>query len=834
MSQLNVEQLLLELSVPEKISLLAGKDFWHTAPVERLNIPSVRVSDGPNGVRGTKFFNGVPSNCFPCGTGMAATFNKELLVEAGELMGVEAKLKGAHCILGPTCNIVRNPLGGRAFESYSEDPLLSGHAASHIIRGIQNEKVMACIKHFVCNDQEHERKSVDTLVTERALREIYLKPFEIAFRDAKPRALMTAYNKVNGEHVSQSKRFLHDILRKEWGFDGLVMSDWFGVFSTKAALDAGLNLEMPGPPRMRLESTVSHGIYSREIHEDVIDDNVRRVLNFVNEGLAIGIPPNAVESPNEAPEASELLRRIGDESIVLLKNEGDLLPLSKSASKGHERIAVIGPNAKATQYCGGGSASLATRYRISPYEGIMKKIAEAGDTITVDYALGAFLDVQLPDIGCSVTDLDGKMGITAKFYTKAPGEEDRGLINTMNLTTSRVFLSDFESTELTDNSSLFYVDLESTFVPDESGTYDVGCSTLGTAQIFINNQLVVDNKTKQVKGDAFFLGMGTREERGQIHLEKGEKYAIRVEFGSGRTYTLSQENTEHGGVFFGIARSSTKEAEIARAVEIAKDADKVILCIGLSNEWESEGFDRSSLEIPGHTNDMVSAVAAVNRNVIVVNQSGSAVAFPWLDEVQAIIQAWYGGNELGNTIADILFGDYNPSGKLSVTFPKKIQDCPAYLNFGSTNGRVLYGEDVYVGYRYYEKVGIEPMFPFGFGLSYTSFEFGNLCVTCEDEMVKVTVDVQNTGKSDGAETVRIYVQQEEPTISRPFKELRDFAKVFVKAGESKTVKVALSIKEATSFWNEYKNSWESQKGRYKILAGNSSNNILAKGEFCLV
>ncbi len=443
-------------------------------------------------------------------------------------MGVESKLKGAHCILGPTCNILRNPLGGRAFESYSEDPLLSGHAASHIIKGIQNEKVLACIKHFVCNDQEHERKSVDTIVTERALREIYLKPFQIAMRDSNPRTLMTAYNKVNGEHVSQSKRLLVEILRKEWGFDGLTMSDWFGVYSTKESLDAGLNLEMPGPTRFRQEATTSHALYSKQIHEDVINDNARHVLNFINECLDVGIPKDVVESPNESPDASALLRKIGDESIVLLKNENNILPLAKSVSEGHKSIAVIGPNAKAAQESGGGSAALLPRYRVTPFEGIKSKLAEGGNSISLDYSLGAFLDAGLPDIGTNVSNPEGGVGVTCKFFKNPPGSEDREHFETVDLKTSRILMFDFKSKNISPDLNLYYVDIECYFVPEESGSFNVGCSTLGTAQVFIDDKLVVDNKTKQVQGEAFFLGLGTREVSEKLVIEVDEKLETEV------------------------------------------------------------------------------------------------------------------------------------------------------------------------------------------------------------------------------------------------------------------------------------------------------------------
>lgn len=825
--KLDIDQLLSELTLSEKISLLAGKDFWHTVPIERLNIPSVRVSDGPNGIRGTKFFESVPSNCFPCGTGVAATFNKDLFVEAGELMGKEAKMKGAHCILGPTCNIARGPLGGRAFESYSEDPLLSGHAASHIIKGIQNEKVLACIKHYVCNDQEEDRKCVDTFVSERALREIYLKPFQIAIKDSNPRSLMTAYNKVNGVHVSQSKKLLQDVLRKEWGFDGLVMSDWFGTYSMKESLDAGLNLEMPGPTRFRTDLGASHKVSSHEIHTDVIDENVRYVLQFINEGLEAGIPEDAPELPNESPEASKLLRKVGDESIVLLKND-NVLPISKSEK---QKIAVLGPNVKAAQDSGGGSASLAARYKVTPWEGIVQKVKEGGDVISLEYSIGATLDKNMPDIGRTTKTEKGETGITANFFLDPPGTKDRRNIDTKTLNTSRIFLADYKNDQIKDGNLLFYADFESTFVPEKTGIYEFGCSVLGTAQVFVDGKLVVDNKTKQELGDAFFLGMGTREERGEIKLEKGVSYQVKVEFGTSPTFTLPSPHKEAGGVNYGLQFKIDPEEEIKNAVNIAKNSDKVIMVVGLSKEWESEGFDRPDMDIPGNTNRLIDAVTEVNKNVIVVNQSGSPVTMPWINKIQGLVHAWYGGNELGNTIADVLFGDFNPSGKLSLSFPEKVEHNPSYLTYGSTNGTVWYGDDAFVGYRHYELVDRKVLFPFGFGLSYTTFKFDNLKVNSDDENVTVTLDVSNTGKVDGGEAVQVYIQQQNPDIRRPKKELKDFAKVFLKAGETKTVKLVFSVKEATSYWDSYRNKWYSQKDQYNVLVGNSSDNILLTDKF---
>lgn len=830
--QLDVEALLDELTLMEKVSLLAGENNWATVPIPRLDIPAVTLSDGPNGVRGIKFFNSIPSNCFTCGTGMAATFNKDLLKEAGELMADEAKCKNVHCILGPTTCIARSPLGGRNFESYSEDPVLSGFATASVVKGIQSKDVMSCVKHFVGNEQEHERKGVDSIITERALREIYLKPFQMAVRDAKPKAFMTAYNRVNGTHVSQNKQILQEILRKEWGFDGLIMSDWFGVYSTKEAIDAGLNLEMPGPTRFRRPLQVAHKVVNHEIHINEINDNVRHVLNFINNSFKAGIDESKEPGPNESEEASRLLRKLGDESIVLLKNDNNILPLLAKASKGNEKIAVIGPNAKVAQDSGGGSASMSARYKVTPWDGIYEKVKAAGaDAVKLEYSLGAYLDNITPDLGTVLRTKDGQLGITGRFYAEDSSVKGRKTFDELLINTTRIFLADYDHPGKKSGNALFYAEFEGYFTPEVSGTYKFGTSCLGTSTLYVDDKLIVDNATKQVKGADFFLGMGTREETGTIELEAGKTYKVLVDFGSGPTSKLGTEYAEIGGVFFGAQLEVESESALKEAVEVAKQVDKVILVVGISKEFESEGFDRPDMDIPGYTNRLIAEVAKVNSNVIVVNQSGSPVTMPWINDISALVQAWYGGNELGNTIADVLFGDYNPSGKLSMTFPVALEDNPSYLNFGSTHGRVLYGEDVFVGYRFYEKVNTKPLFPFGFGLSYTTFEFSNLKVSVDGDDLTVTVDVTNTGKIAGGEAVQVYVAPTKPSIIRPNKELKDFAKVFVDAGKTKSVKIVTSVKEATSYWDSYHHKWLSEKDTYKVLVGNSSDNILQESLF---
>lgn len=654
-----------------------------------------------------------------------------------------------------------------------------------------------------------------------------MKPFQIALRDSNPKSLMTAYNKVNGVHASQSKKLLQDILRKEWGYDGTVMSDWFGTYSIKESLDAGLNLEMPGPSRFREDIPTSHKVFSNEIHMDVIDDNVRYVLKMVNDAMKSGIPENAPEIPNESQEASDIIRKIGGESIVLLKNDSNILPLSRTGAKDNEKFAIIGPNAKVAQDSGGGSASLSARYKVTSYEGIKSKLEDAGNSVSLDYELGATLDKTLPDIGQVLKTESGKIGFTATFYEEEPNVKGRQPFDKLYLESSKVLLADYKSDKLRPDQDLFYVDFEGIFTPEETGTYEFGCSCLGTAQVFIDDRLVVDNKTKQKRGNAFFLGFGTEEVVSEVKLDKDTAYKMRVEFGTSPTYSFVGENLGAGGVYFGARLKSTPEEKISRAVELAKKVDKVILCIGLSRDWETEGLDRPDMNIPGHTEQLIKAIAEVNSNVIVVNQSGTPVTIaPWIENVPALVQAWYGGVELGNSIADILFGDVNPSGKLSVTFPERIEDTPSFVNFASTNGRVLYGEDVFVGYRYYEKAKRDVLYPFGYGLSYTSFKFDDLKVSLNDHSLTATVRVTNTGNIKGSETVQLYIKPETPSIIRPVKELKEFEKVHLTPGQSKSVNLTVSIKEATSFWDSYKDKWCSEKGEYKVLIGNSSENIL--------
>ncbi len=826
----DVDNILNQLTTEEKVSLIAAVDNWHTKAIERLGVPSIRVSDGPNGIRGTRFFNGVPSACFPNGTSLAATFDSNLLEKAGKLMSTEAEHKNAQVILGPTTNIQRGPLGGRGFESFSEDPFLSGICTASIVNGIQDSgKIGATVKHFVCNDLEDQRFSSNSVLTQRALREIYLEPFRLAVKLADPKCFMTSYNKVNGMHCSQNYHLIEEILRGEWDWDGMIMSDWFGTYSTVAALKHGIDIEFPGPTKFRRWEVVKHLLQSKEadLKEEDIDNRCRNVLNLIKfvvdsrDGKPL---PTTEDTLNDTPETSAKLRSLSAQGIVLLKNDKGVLPLSKDKS-----TVVIGPNGKALNtISGGGSASMRPYHVVTPYDGIKSKVGN------VDYTVGCVCDKALKNLFEFMTnDLDkSKKGVRALFYTKAV--DDRAAsekpIDEMVIDNSYVTLFDYSNPAVDPLKKLFYVDFEGYYTPEETADYRFGCQVFGTAVVYLDGKLLIDNKTTQTKG-TFCFSSGTVEETAVAHLEAGHSYKIKVEFGSGVTSKISTDFGA-GGLQVGITKVIDPEIEVHHAAELAKTHDNVILCIGLNGEWESEGYDRDDMTLPGKTNDLVSAVLKANPNTVIVNQSGTPVEMPWLSESHTLLQAWYGGNEMGDAIADVLFGDAIPSGKLPLSWPFKNQDNPAYLNFSTQMGRVLYGEDIFVGYRYYEKLQRRVAFPFGYGLSYTTFKFDNLSVSGDNNDVTVSFTVKNTGdKYTAKEVAQLYISAVNSSVIRPVKELKAFSKPELRPGESKTVTFKLSLQDACSYFDEYRNKWCLEAGKYEAQVGSSSDDIHLIGEF---
>ncbi|KAI9376197.1 hypothetical protein BJX61DRAFT_531032 [Aspergillus egyptiacus] len=798
----DIDYVLANISDQDKIALLSGIDFWHTHPIPEFNVPSVRVTDGPNGIRGTKFFAGIPAACLPCGTALGAIWDRELLQRAGELLGDECIAKGAHCWLGPTVNMPRSPLGGRGFESFSEDPYLAGVAAAAMIKGCESKGIIATVKHFVGNDQEHERRAVNVIVTSRALREIYLRPFQIVARDSRPGALMTSYNKINGKHVVEDPK-MYDLIRKEWGWDPLVMSDWYGTYTTIDSTNAGLDLEMPGVSRYR-GKYIESAMQARLIKSSTLDARARKVLEFVQRASRTKV--SEVEKGRDFPEDRKLMRTLSASSIVLLKNEENLLPLPNSARK----IALIGSHVKTPAISGGGSASLKPYYAVSLYDAVREVLPNA----ELMYETGAYAHNMLPVIDRLLSNA------VIHFYNEPMTKLDRKCLGTEPLPTTAFQFMDYKLAGL--NRALFWATLVGDFTPDASGIWDFGLTVFGTANLYINDELIIDNTSNQRKGTAFF-GKGTVEEIGSKNLVAGETYKIRVEFGSANTTTMKATGmVNFGGGAANLGASLRMDAEemILRAVKIAADADYTIICTGLNQDWESEGFDRPHMDLPAGIDKMISRVldVAADRTVI-VNQSGTPVTMPWADHAKSIVHAWYGGNETGHGIADVLFGHVNPSGKLSLSWPSDVKHNPAYLNYASVGGRVLYGEDVYVGYRFYEKTGREVLFPFGHGLSYTTFTVSSEASISPDTFtpgnsLTATVRIKNTGKVAGAQVLQLYVAAPSSPTPRPQKELHGFEKAFLQPGEEKEVCIKMD-QYATSFWDEIEEMWKSDAGVYE-------------------
>lgn len=827
MAAIDVEDVLSKLTLPEKVGLLSGVDYWHTYAIPEHGVPSLRMTDGPNGARGTKRFAGVPAACFPCGTALGATFNQALLREAGIYMGHEARAKGSHILLGPCINMQRSPLGGRGFESISEDPVLAGLGAAALVQGIQSTRVAACIKHFVCNDQEHQRNRYSAVVSERALREIYLKPFQIAQRASNPLCYMTSYNKLNGIHCSEHQ-ILSTVLRGEWGWKGLIMSDWYGTYSTSEAVNAGLDVEMPGPPRWR-STCLTHAVSSGKVSETVIDDRARAVLELVRQLADSDIPEGATEGTLDTPEMAAFLRKVANEGIVLLKNDGSVLPLKKNKS-----TLLVGEHIHQAVYCGGGSSAVEAYYAVPPWDGVSAKM-EKGTALS--HALGAYTHKELPLLGPLLKTDDSKPGFHFRVYNEPASVSDREIAEDLTLQSSHIIMTDFKSPRV--RSRLFYATASGAFTPTVSGDYTFGLCVFGTADLYVDDRLVIDNSTMQRPGTSFY-GSGTAEERAILTLVAGQSYRIRVEFASAPAHTLRTGLglIGGGGLRLGCSRTVDPEQEIATAVKAAQEADQVVVVASLGKDWESEGHDRSDMKLPGYTDQMISEVAKANPNTVVVLQTGTPVEMPWIADVRAVLQTWYLGNEVGNAIADVLFGDVNPSGKLSLSFPRLVSDNPAYLNYRSEGGRTIYGEDVYIGYRYYDAVARPPLFHFGHGLSYTTFSIapvrmhlgpaeGSGQADAADNNngqmeISVTVALTNSGSVAGAEVIQVYVSPRAPDIGRPPKELQGFAKEFLQPGETKQVTVSMPFKHATSFWDEDRHMWKSQKDTYDVLVGTSS------------
>lgn len=673
---LDVKKLVNELTLEEKASLCSGADFWHTKAIDRLNIPAAMVSDGPHGIRKQESLadhmgvaESIKAIGFPTASAMACSFDRDLLHKVGDALGEECVAEDLAVLLGPGINMKRSPICGRNFEYYSEDPVVAGELGAAFVNGVQEHGVGTSLKHFAANNQEWRRMSISAEIDERTLREIYLAAFETVVKKAQPWTIMCSYNRINGVYSCENDWLLNKVLRDEWGFEGLVMTDWGAMDERVPSLKAGLDLEMPDC-HGETDKLIVKAVQSGELEEPVLDTAVERILTMVDKYLTArkGIDPasmvhplpSSVERGYDVAAHHALARTTAEQSAVLLKNE-DILPLQKD-----KKIAFIGEFAKVPRIQGGGSSHINNT-------SIESALDAAGDSVS--YAQG------------------------------------------------------------------FHIDEETT---DE---------------------------------------------------------------------TLLQE-----------------------AITLAKESDVAVIFAGLPDSFESEGFDRTHLNMPANQNELIARISEVQPNVVVVLHSGSPIAMPWLDKVAGVLQMYLAGQASGGAAVNLLFGDATPCGKLAETFPLHLEDNPSYLNFPGNREKVCYQEGVFIGYRYYDKKKMDVLFPFGYGLSYTDFTYSNMKVTVngknaadvdvikETDEIVVSADITNTGNCDGAEIVQLYIKNPVVYEIRPEKELRDFAKVFLKAGETKTVTFMLNAR-AFSYYETRIHDWYAESGDYEILLASSSRDI---------
>lgn len=673
---LDVKKLVNELTLEEKASLCSGADFWHTKAIDRLNIPAAMVSDGPHGIRKQESLadhmgvaESIKAIGFPTASAMACSFDRDLLHTVGDALGEECVAEDLAVLLGPGINMKRSPICGRNFEYYSEDPVVAGELGAAFVNGVQEHGVGTSLKHFAANNQEWRRMSISAEIDERTLREIYLAAFETVVKKAQPWTIMCSYNRINGVYSCENDWLLNKVLRDEWGFEGLVMTDWGAMDERVPSLKAGLDLEMPDC-HGETDKLIVKAVQSGELEESVLDTAVERILTMVDKYLTarkdidpasmVHPLPSSVERGYDVAAHHALARTTAEQSAVLLKNE-DILPLQKD-----KKIAFIGEFAKVPRIQGGGSSHINNT-------SVESALDAAGDSVS--YAQG------------------------------------------------------------------FHIDEETT---DE---------------------------------------------------------------------TLLQE-----------------------AITLAKESDVAVIFAGLPDSFESEGFDRTHLNMPANQNELIARISEVQPNVVVVLHSGSPIAMPWLDKVAGVLQMYLAGQASGGAAVNLLFGDATPCGKLAETFPLHLEDNPSYLNFPGNREKVCYQEGVFIGYRYYDKKKMDVLFPFGYGLSYTDFTYSNMKVTVngknaadvdlikETDEIVVSADITNTGNCDGAEIVQLYIKNPVVYEIRPEKELRDFAKVFLKAGETKTVTFTLNAR-AFSYYETRIHDWYAESGDYEILLASSSRDI---------
>jgi beta-glucosidase len=788
-----------QLTLEEKCLLLGGASTWRSHPIDRLGIPTLKLSDGPNGVRGDGLgTTGTPGMVIPVGIALGATWNAALIGELGDLLGVEAQRKGAHVLLGPTVNLHRTPIGGRVFECFSEDPELSARLAVAFIEAVQAHDVAVTVKHFAANDTEVDRRTVDVHADERVLRELYFRPFEAAVREAGAWGVMSAYNRVRGDYCAESRWLLTEVLRDDWGFDGFVVSDWFGFHDTVGAADAGLNLTMPGPQTIygsALEAAVERG----DVDEARVDQLVDDLLRLIDRTRARERSSERAEESVDDPADRALCRRAVAEGAVLARNEG-VLPLSAGAS-----IAVVGPNALKTRIMGGGSSSLATIASTPLLDALGGRVA------SVVHEPGVRIDRMPPVLGERfLSTHDGEPGLLVEYRNDTSGGGD--VVASSTTSASRIVF--FGSAPAGVDSGEFHVTVSGIFTPETTGPHTFSGVLTGAGVVEVGDTLVVDDPNRELPRGSLFFGNGCEEQTVEIDCVAGEPIPIRLTCAVVGGFS---------GIRLGM-RPRDPEDMFDRAIEAARYADTAVVVVGTNSEWETEGEDRETIALPGEQDALVSAVAAVNPNTVVVVNAGSPVAMPWFDEVSAVLIAYFGGTEMGNGVADVLLGDADPGGRLPVTYPRELIDSPAMATYAPVEGVQRYTEGLHVGYRGHVRDGVEPLLSFGHGLSYGSVDWGEPSVpdaVAVGDDIDVTFTLTSTGDRDATVVAQCYFEPIAPVVDRAVKELAAWTKTVVPAGATQqcTIRVPGA---AFRRWRP-EGGWTIDPGAYDLHVASSSD-----------
>jgi beta-glucosidase len=818
----DIEALLAAMTLEEKVTLLSGSGPWSTRAIPRLDIPFVKVTDGPNGARGNGR-SGATAASFPVGSALAATWNRDLVTAIGEALGQEVRTKGAQVLLGPTMNLQRTPLGGRNFECFSEDPWLTGELATAYVRGVQSQRVGACLKHFVANDSEFERHTISSEVDERTLHELYLRPFEMAVTRARPWLVMSAYNRINGVYASSHRALLRDTLKGRWGFDGVVVSDWGAARETVENMHGGLDLEMPGPARTRGQTLID-AVSAGTVPQTEIDDSARRLLRLIERSGRFEDPLRHPEESVDLLEHRVLARRAAAEAMVLIRNRG-ALPLDPAAQK---RIAVIGPNAEIGQIQGGGSSMVHPHYCVHPLEAFRETFAD------VIHAPGCTNHRYVPTPhDDELAAGDGNAGLRARFYAWDDEACTTPIAAALAQQQHQLFSFLWLGTLARGLPQTFRATLSAIFTPAVSGEHTFGVSSSGLSKVLLDGETIIDNWTSQDRGDAFFGG-GSAERRAAVRLEAGRRYAYAIEYATGPEAGGTGSGGTIAGIRYGIMPPLPDDM-LGDAVRAAERADAVVLVLGSDADWETEGADRRDMTLPGRQTELLERVLAARPDAIVVLNTGAPVAMPWRDRAGAVLQAWLPGQEFGHALADVIAGSVNPAGRMPCTVPERLEDTPAFTSYPGENGRVLYGERVFMGYRWYDMRGIEPAVPFGHGLSYTSFSYSELTMPGRagiGDTITVECTITNTGARAGDEVVQLYIGDAAASVQRPPQELRAFDRIRLEPGERQRVRFALNP-DVFAFWDAGAHEWLVEPGLFHLRIGASSRDIRLQGELTL-